>query len=172
LLDRWAARSIDFDAQRRNYHLLTEIPERLAEHAARMREIAERDIEAARALERGAAEAAGVPEREREREAAERRLGDADRAIEEQEAVLAELVERRARFASGEDEFSAQGTALLSEAFGREDLRSLRKRAARTRSPEDDALVDDLAKLEDEIEQLEEERLQYRRLHQVQRERL
>lgn len=172
LLDRWAARSIDFDAQRRNYHLLTEIPERLAEHAARMREIAERDIEAARALERGAAEAAGVPEREREREAAERRLGDADRAIEEQEAVLGELVERRARFASGEDEFSAQGTALLSEAFGREDLHSLRKRAARTRSPEDDALVDDLAKLEDEIEQLEEERLQYRRLHQVQRERL
>src|SRR5690606_13052948 len=85
LLDGWAARSIDFESQRRNYHLLTEIPARLAEHAAAMREIAERDIEAARALERRAAEAAGVPEREREREAAERRVAEADKAIEAQE---------------------------------------------------------------------------------------
>src|SRR5690606_33692281 len=105
LLDRWAARSIDYDAQRRNYHLLTEIPARLGEHAAKMREIAERDIEAARTLERSAAEAAGVPARTRELEAAEQRLAEADRAIEEQESQLDELIEKRARFANGEDDF-------------------------------------------------------------------
>src|SRR5690606_34275578 len=60
LLDRWAARVVAYEAQRRNYRLLTEIPERLGEHAKRMREIADRDLEAARALERRAAEAANV----------------------------------------------------------------------------------------------------------------
>jgi len=172
VLDGWAARTIDYEAQRRNYHLLTEIPARLAEHAAAMREIAERDVEAARALERRAAEAAGVPEREREREAAERRVAEADKAIEAQESLLGELIDQRARFASGEDDFAAQCTTLLSAALRREDLDSLRKRTARTKSPEDDALVDELEALEDEIEQIEEERIQYRRLHQMQRERM
>src|SRR5690606_39169825 len=110
LLDRWAARVVDYDAQRRNYHLLTEIPARLGEHAKRMREIAERDIEAARAVERRAAETADVPERRRELDAAEQRLAEADRAIEAHEALVDELTEKRVRFASGEDDFSAQAT--------------------------------------------------------------
>jgi len=172
LLDRWAARSIDYEAQRRNYHLLTEIPARLAEHAAQMREVAERDLEAARELERSAAEAAGVPARQRELAAAEQRLAEADRAIEEQEALLGELIEKRARFASGEDDFSTECTTLLSTALREEDLYSLRKRTARTPSPEDDALVDELEALEDEIERIEDERIRYRRLHQLQRERM
>jgi len=172
LLDRWAARTVDYEAQRRNYHLLTEIPTRLAEHAARMREIADRDIEAARELERAAAEAAGVPQRRRELEAAEARLAEADRAIEEQESRLDELIEKRARFASGEDDFSTECTTLVAAALRREDLSSLRKRTARTPSPEDDALVDELEALEDEIEDIEQERIQYRRLHQLQRERM
>src|SRR5690606_16852499 len=169
---RWAARSIDYEAQRRNYHLLTEIPARLAEHAAQMREVAERDLEAARELERSAAEAAGVPARQRELAAAEQRLAEADRAIEEQEALLGELIEKRARFASGEDDFSTECTTLLSTALREEDLYSLRKRTARTPSPEDDALVDELEALEDEIERIEDERIRYRRLHQLQRERM
>src|SRR5690606_10284088 len=157
VLDGWAARTIDYEAQRRNYHLLTEIPARLAEHAAAMREIAERDGGAARGVER---------------RAAERRVAEADKAIEAQESLLGELIDQRARFASGEDDFAAQCTTLLSAALRREDLDSLRKRTARTKSPEDDALVDELEALEDEIEQIEEERIQYRRLHQMQRERM
>jgi chromosome segregation ATPase len=172
LLDRWAARVVSYEAQRRNYRLLTEIPERLGEHAKRMRELADVDIEAARAVERRAAEAANVPERERELDLAEQRLAEADRAIEDQEALLDELIEKRTRFASGEDDFSAQATALLRDRLRQEDLHSLRKRTARTQSPEDDALVGDLETLEDELEQLEEERIQYRRLHQAQRERM
>src|SRR5690606_2001806 len=172
MLDRWAARTIDYEAHRRNYHLLTEIPARLGEHAARMREIAERDIEAAREIERAAAEAAGVPKRRRELEAAEARLAEADRAIEEQESRLNELIEKRARFASGDDDFSTECTTLIAAALRQEDFSSLRKRTARTQSPEDDALVDDLEALEDEIERIEEERIQYRRLHQLQRERM
>src|SRR5690554_1547495 len=129
LLDGWVARSIDYEPQRRNYALLTEIPERLKEHAARMREIADRDLDAARALERRAAEAAGVPERQRRLDAAEAALADTDRDIEEQEALLDRLVEQRARFASGEDDLSQQATALLRDTFLREDLTVLRERA-------------------------------------------
>ena len=76
-----------------------------------MRKVADGDIDAARAVERSAAEAANVPQRERELDAAEQRLADADRAIEEQAALLDELVEKRARFANGEDDFSTQATA-------------------------------------------------------------
>ncbi len=172
MLDRWAARTIDYDAHRRNYHLLTEIPERLSAHAARMRAAAEQDIEAAREFERRAAASTGVPQRERELDAAEQRLTAADQAIEAQEALLDELGEQRARFASGEDEFSARAASLLSDEFRKEDLGSLRRRTAHTKSPEDDALVERLEQLEDDIERLEDERVRYRRLHQLQRKRV
>ena len=171
LLDGWAARSIDYEGLRRNYALLTEIPIRLREHATRMREAAERDIEAARALERRAAEAAGVPERKRRLEVAEAALAEIDHEIDEQEAEIGRLVDRRARFAAGEDDHSQQATALLRDAFLREDLSALRERAARTRSPEDDALIDDLARLDDTIERLDDERERLRRLHEAERDR-
>lgn len=172
LLDRWAARSVAFDTQRRNYALLTEIPSRLKEHAGRMRQIADHDIEAARELEKRAAEAAGVPAYRRELEAAEARLSEADNAIEAQERHLGTLREQRASYANGEDEHSAQAAALLSEAYRREDIASLHSRAALTRSSEDDTLVEKLGRLEDEIARLEDERLRYRQLHQAQRDRM
>ena len=171
-LDGWAARSIDYEQQRRNYTLLTDIPARLGEHAARMRALADRDLDAARELERRAAEAAGVPERKRRLDAAEAALAETDREIEAQETELDRLGEQRARFASGEDDLSQQATALLRDTLVREDLASLRARAARTRSPEDDALIDELESLEETIERLDDERLRYRRLHEAQRERL
>ncbi|MBN1240567.1 MAG: hypothetical protein JXB36_18840 [Gammaproteobacteria bacterium] len=171
LLDRWVARNGGFEDLRRNYSLLTEIPRRLEGHAARMREVAARDLEAARAIEQRVADAAGVPARKDVLDEAERRLMDIDRAIDEQESALDTLAERRAVFANGEDEFSVECTALLSDAFRREGLDLLRERAAGTKSPEDDALIDEIADVEDLIEGLTEELIQYRRLHQAQRER-
>jgi chromosome segregation ATPase len=171
LLDRWAARNGRFEDLRRNYTLLTEIPRRLKQHAARMRELAVQDLEAAHRLEQRASQQAGVPTRREALEAAERRLEEIDSAIEQQESTLDTLVERRAAFANGEDEFSARSTALLSEAFRREGIAALRIRAAGTKSPEDDLLIDDIEELEIEIERLKDALTQYRNLHKKQRER-
>jgi hypothetical protein len=172
LLDRWAARQGNFENLRRNYGLLTEIPRRLAQHAERMRAKADRDLEAVRELEQRAAEAAGVPARQQALDAAERRLGEIDGAIDEQENVIDTLLERQGRFAAGEDEYWAESATLLRDAFQRAELPTLRERAAGTRSQEDDRLVDELEDLEDDRQRLEQELVHYRRLHEAQRERL
>ncbi|HEX6999363.1 MAG TPA: hypothetical protein VF322_14585 [Gammaproteobacteria bacterium] len=171
-LDRWVAHANGYEAMRRNYALLTDIPKRLEAHAARMREAAEADLADLREMEQRAAAAAGVPERQRELAEAERRLAELDEAVEKQQAAVDALMEKRGRFVAGEDEYSNDAARVLAKAFEREDFQTLRSRAARTRSEEDDRLVEELEALEDERERLREELVQYRRLHQAQRERL
>ena len=171
LLDRRVARSSNFEALRRNYSLLTEIPKRLAEHAQRMRAAADRDLQAVRSLEQQAAEAAGVPARRQALEAAEQRLAEMDEAIDRQESAIDALVDSRGGFAAGEDEYSKQCAALLGEVFQRADVETLRELVARTRSREDDLLIEELEELEEQRGRHQQELIHYRRLHQAQRER-
>jgi hypothetical protein len=172
LLDRWVARRGNFEELRRNYAMLTDIPPRLDEHAARMRAVADGDLDALHELEERVAAAVGVPDKRARVEAAEQALEKIDEAIAKQEADIAALGERRARFGAAEDEFSARCTELLSQAFDREDIRALRERAASTPSSEDDRLIEELAELERKQEQLERNVEQYRPLHDTQRERM
>lgn len=172
LLDGWVARSSGFERHRRDYSLLTEIPRRLEEHAKGMRASAERDVEVLRELESRAAAAAGVPDRRSALAAAEEALARIDAAIEEQEAVVDRLIERRTRFASGEDEYSTRATELLAKAYQRAGLDSLRRRAARTSGREDDRVIDELDDLDEEYERLQQELTHYRRLHEAQRSRM
>lgn len=172
LLDGWVARSNGYESLRRNYSLLTGIPKRLQAHAERMRALANESLEEARALEQRAAEATGVPARREALAAAEKRLAEIDAAIEEQEAAVDALVQKRAAFAAGEDEHSKRCTELLGDAFQRADREALRQRVARTRSEEDDRLIEKLEDLEDERRRVQDEVIQYRRLHQAQRERM
>jgi hypothetical protein len=171
LLDRWVARVARFEPLRRDYALLEELPGRFAEHARRMRARADEQTAVVRAGERAAAEAAGVPERERELAAAAEALAVVDRTIEHCEAQLDALVDERASFASGEDELSKRCTALLSDALRGERMRTLRARADRTPSADDDAAVDELTAIRAELPRLEDEAARYRALHGAQRER-
>jgi hypothetical protein len=171
LLDRWVARRGNFEALRRNYAMLTEIPPRLDEHAARMRAAADGDLEVLRALEQRVAAEVGVPERRADVEAAEQALAKIDESIATLEAEMDALAERRARFAAAEDEHSARCTELLSQAFDREDIRALRARAASTPGGEDDRLIEELAELDRKQDQLERNVEQYRPLHETQRDR-
>src|SRR5690606_7170599 len=98
-LDGWAARAAGYETLRRNYVLLTELPVRLAEHAKRRRENAESAMRTAREIEQHGAAAAGVPERERALESEEEKLAAIDQGIDEQEALVDELIEKRGRFA-------------------------------------------------------------------------
>jgi hypothetical protein len=170
-LDRWVARVAGFEPLRRDYWLLTELPPRMDEHAQRMRLKAEDDLAAVRALEKAAAEAAGVPQREDELEKAAEGLGAVDAKIEAHEAELDALVEKRAAFAAGDDELSRRCNEVLRDALRGETMRSLRERATGTPTPDDDAAVDQLTVVRADLPRLEEEAKRSRALHETNRER-
>lgn len=170
-LDTWVARRNGFEALRRNYWLLHEIPRRLAEHARRMREQAESSRAAARALEAEAAATAGVAAAQRALAEAEQRLADLDRTIDAHAAAFAAYSQERAEFAAGEDEHATRCAALLADALQRADTHDLRKRAVRTSTEEDDRLVDEVEGHEREHARQQQELIRLRRLHQAERER-
>lgn len=170
-LDGAVARASGYELLRRNYRLLHEIPRRLAEHARRMRLKANDSLSAARAFEAEAADAADVQSMQRAFAEAQRRLAEIDREIEEHEVAVDSAVESRGRFAAGEDEHSTRCTKLLVEAFERADMHELRKKAARTSIEDDDRLIAELERLEQEHSSRRQELIHFRRLHQMHRER-
>jgi hypothetical protein len=171
-LDGWVARVADYEPNRRDYWLLTELPARFDEHAQRMRAQADADLEAVRALETAAAKAAGVPERQKALDDAEAALAKIDERIDEQEAAVAALVERRAAFAAGDDDLSRKCNELIRETLKREQMRTLRERASATPSTDDDAAVDELTEIRAHLPRIEEEAARSRALHEANRERV
>lgn len=171
VLDRWVARVASFEPLRRDYWLLTELPPRFDEHARRMRQKSDDDLAAVRAIERAAAEAAGVPQREEALAAAAEALAAVDGRIEEHEAVVDDLIEKRAAFASGDDELSRRCNAILRDALRSETMRSLRERANSTPTPDDDAAVDQLTEVRANLPRAEQDAARYRALHETNRER-
>jgi len=172
LLDAWVARRCAYEPARRNYALLVEIPERLAEHAATMR--AAFDNEAAKlvALEEAAARTAGVPPLLDELHVAESNLHDIDDGIAEHEDRIRSLVAERKTYATGEDPLYRQSIATLSTAMQQQTIDFLRERAARTLDRKDDELVRRLAALDAEADRIERNLLEFRRLHDRENERV
>jgi hypothetical protein len=171
MLDKWVARTVDFEPLRRNYWSLCELPARFDEHALRMRKTADDDVAAVRELERAAAAAAGVPERERALTAATEALAGVDKEIEAQDAAIATLVEKRGRFASGDDDLTRRAMDILAETFRQEKMRTLRERANRSESREDDAAVDQLTAIRADKPRLEQEVARLKSLHDTHTER-
>jgi hypothetical protein len=171
LLDGWVARVANFEPLRRDYSLLSDLPERFDEHAKRMRKAADADVAAVRELEKAASAAAGVPARAQELAKAEETLAAIDREIEAKEGALAALVDKRAAFASGDDELSRRCTAIVSDMYRNEKMRVLRERATRTPTPEDDAAVDELTAIRADLPRVTDEAARYRTLHDAYRDR-
>jgi hypothetical protein len=171
VLDRWVARVADYEPLRRDYWLLTELPARLDEHARRMRAQSDAELAALRGLEQAAAVAAGVPERERALAEVVAALAAADAKLDEQEAKIKALVEKRAAFAAGDDDLSRQCNELIRDTLRREKMRTLRERANLTPSTDDDAAVDELTAIRADLPRLEDEVPRYRLLHETQAER-
>ena len=172
LLDAKVAKLCGYEAARRNYALLTEIPVRLRAHATEMRARFDREVETLRALEQAAAEAAGVPRLRTALETAESDLESIDAALAEKEDDMRTLVEQRKRFAAGEDPYYQRCIDTLREALRQHSIQLLKERAARTLDREDDELVNRLAELEQGSERMERNLQQYQRLHELQTERL
>ena len=130
---------------RRDYWLLTELPARFDEHAKRMRvEGRRRSRGRARArARRGRGGRRCRSARKRSRRPP-RRSRPSTRRVDEHEAALDALVEKRAAFAAGDDELSRRANEVVRDALRGETMRSLRERATATPTPDDDAAVDQL----------------------------
>jgi len=133
MLDGFVADVARYEPARRAFALLTELPDRLASHAARMREAAEAAAEAFASLEQVAGTQVAPPLR--------RELDAAEEALQAAHAALAETAQRRSALAAGEDPATGEAAALMERALGQESLGALREAAARTPTPEDDAVV-------------------------------
>jgi hypothetical protein len=140
-IDRKVARLIGYDKARANYALLTEIPVRLREHAARMREEIAAERARLTAVERASLVAAGIEPLEAQAIEARRHLDEAERALAEAQGRLAELDRRHEGAVGGRDVPYREAVELLARADAQQSLRRLLEEARATPTPEDDALL-------------------------------
>ena len=149
-LDNWVARLIDYRETRADYHMLNELPVRLREHADQAAEESKRQQQALQVLERQAAEKDGVGTLQSALEKAELQLQQVNDEIEAHEKRYQELLEQKADFAAGEDEYTQKAVEVLLAELEREDTIELYRQAQATPRPEDDAIVMQLHKLQQE----------------------
>ena len=140
LIDGFVARVARYEPARRNYAMLTDLPVRLGTHAARMREAASQAASARSAHEARLAQAAGGPAAAA-LEQARARFEAAEDAAEAAESALRTAQAQAAAAAAGDDAGAQAAIAEIESALQRQDIASLRAAAARTPSPEDDAIV-------------------------------
>ena len=157
LCDGWIARFIGFREARASFAMLDEIPRRLREHAERCRAEAAAERERLAAMEAEALKEGDAAARRAELDEAEARLDAIDDRIEANDAALIEAETRRARVLSGEDPVFAAALGAVEQALRRQDLRTLRAHAVRTKPSEDDAAVQRLEVLEAEEQALSAE---------------
>jgi hypothetical protein len=149
-LDGWVARLIDYREARADYHMLSELPLRLREHADRAAEEARRQQEALQALERQTAEKDGVGASQTALEKEEAQLQQVNDKIETYEKRYQELLAQKADFAAGKDKYTQKAVEVLVAELESEDTLELYRQAQATPRPEDDAIVMRLHKLQQE----------------------
>jgi chromosome segregation ATPase len=140
-LDNWVARIIDFQRNRSNYYLLLELPRRLREHAVKVKQTAELEVQALQTMERQAAEADGVLAWQAKVQEAEKQLKQLDADISAEETNHQKLLAEEAAINTGKDPLSTQIIDLESASLEKEPLASLYKMARSTLRPEDDVAV-------------------------------
>lgn len=150
MLDGWVARLIGFKQARADYHMLTELPRRLREHAAAAAEDAKRQQQALLAMERRAAEKDGVVALQAALDTAEKKVQKINDDIEAAEKQYQELLGQKNDFAAGEDKYTRKAVDLMIAELQREDTIALLQQAKATPRPEDDAIVMRLHQLQQE----------------------
>lgn len=171
-LDDWVAGLCRYEAARANYATLLAIPERLGEHASRLRQRADEEFIGLTRIEVEAAEADGVPPLKEALDEAQEALDAIDRDIEGAENDLHELERQRSRYVSGEDEEFREAIDTISSAFEREKVLGLYEYARATATPEDDVIVQEIDEARDQLRSAGEILADRRRMRERQSERL
>ncbi len=169
MLDAWVAGLCDYQKARPNYWLLLEIPKRLNTHAERRRAEADREVDALRALEESQAQDAGVHAAKSSLDGLEKRQDAIDADIAGAEAALLDLRVEQSRFSTGDDDYSAACLKVFVDTLRRREVAELTRLARATMTVEDDSIVNELALLRREEDELQNE---FERNREVHREHL
>jgi hypothetical protein len=158
LFDRLAAKRIGYEAARRNYYMLTEIPVRLREHAERQKAAVEAAKAAQVAFERQALEADGVEPLEAAAAEAEESRTALSAELDAMKAGLAALDKEQAALVDpASDNSLARAIEGLAAAIAREDLAALHRAALATPTPEDERIIATLREIEPALKRREAE---------------
>jgi chromosome segregation ATPase len=165
LLDRWVAGKCRYDKARPNYWMLNEIPKRLAAHAEVARAAADGEFEKLKALEADMAAETGVFDLKARVEAKEDALAELDASLADVEREIASYGVERQRYMSGTDELMTRALDQLVQELQTDGLNTLRRRAAATPTREDDRLVEEIASVEQSIDDIREEHRDRQKLY-------
>ena len=153
-LDDWVAKIIDFRRNRANYHMLQELPRRLREHATKVHQTAQLEVQSLQTMEREAAEAEGIPSFQAKVQEAEKQLKELDAKIDTEEAHQQKLLQEQAHFNAGTDPLSKQIMDLQTAELAKGQIADLYQMARATPRPEDDAIVAQLHQLKQREDQI------------------
>ena len=154
-LDGKVARLIGFADARANFSRLNEIPLRLREHAKQLRAQADQEFAQLRQLDEAAREADGIPALEVHVAHEQEVLDEIDERIRLGEEEEQALLEKRAEYAAGTDEYTVRAIEFMANEYQLDDLVALRRDAFNTPYPEDDMIVSHMLQREDEQQRLE-----------------
>ncbi len=163
--DSWVAKLIDYEPARVNYWNLEEIPKRLNDHAEYVGDQADNQHMLLQQLELNALESIGVKALEADIEQRRDELDKHDDRIEALELALNQQLGQRAKFVAGEDQFIQDCLQRLSKALEHKSLAAIHQYVRETVSPTDDRLVIELQALEDTLEDVEQNIVDVRNLH-------
>ncbi len=152
-LDRAVAGFIGYLDVRANYHMLNEIPLRLAEHAEAQGAMLGIYREALSQIQKQELGKAGMAPLEARLATARQALAKADGDLEQERAALAGLDAQRDQLISGAgDPAYVEAVATLAANDARDDIGTLYAEARRTATRADDALVRQIEGVDGEVE--------------------
>lgn len=155
-LDRMVASFIGYLEVRSNYHMLNEIPLRLAEHAEAQGAMLDIYREALARLQKQELDKAGMAALEGRLAARRARLAEADATLEKERAALATLDTQREQVISGAgDPAYVEAIATIAANDARDDIATLYAEARRTATRADEALVGQIERLDAGTERAE-----------------
>lgn len=154
-LDGWVAKLCRYDQAFLNYQRLTELPDRIAEHAAYVAGLEDKAEAALVAAEERAMATAGVDALKSAADAIKAEVAACDGAIAEAEERHRETAQRHEAAQNEETGPAVEARALLIAELRKASFPDLRILAAETVEMEDDRLVDTLVRLRAEEMALE-----------------
>jgi len=169
-LDGWVAGLINYMDLRPNYHMLTELPVRLRDHAVKVKNKADAEIQILREMERKAAEKDGVPELQSNLFETEKKLEQIDTEIEQIRNSHQSLLAQQGTFFAWTDEDSKKAIQLQVAVLEKKEMADLYHQARTTPTPDDDVIVtrlnnskEEMARVKSEIRSVKEEQRQLNR---------
>ncbi len=165
-LDAWVARLCSYGNAHRDYGMLLEIPVRLRAHADELAAIATEEAGELAAMESAALAEDGGDALREAWEKAQLELNRVESELQAAEAVQDQLCRDQVEMDAGRDSYSMQAAATISAQLASEDVQTLRRDAEATSISSDNEVVNRIAALRSESEDLQSQLVELDRRHQ------